>query len=353
MLSLKTVEWKDSRITLNATIKDAIKSLNESGTQIILVVDTNEKFLGTISDGDLRRGFISGLNLTTEISTVYNPTPITASSNDSESEILRLMNIHGVRQIPVVGANGNIEKLCLLNQYAKPQSIDNALVIMAGGKGTRLLPYTENTPKPMLEISGKPIIQHIIENATKQGITNFFVSIHHLGSVIRKFLGDGAQFGARITYIEENQPLGTAGALTLMEVSDKQPFLVVNGDVVSSIDYKTLLEFHKQQNAMGTMATKLYEWQHPFGVVQTSRFEITEYQEKPLMQSLINAGIYVLDPSALKLMVRDEYCDMPELFTAIRNADQKTVAFPLYEGWIDVGRIDDFRMANIAAMNNT
>ena len=231
MLSLKTVEWKDSRITLNATIKDAIKSLNESGTQIILVVDTNEKFLGTISDGDLRRGFISGLNLTTEISTVYNPTPITASSNDSESEILRLMNIHGVRQIPVVGANGNIEKLCLLNQYAKPQSIDNALVIMAGGKGTRLLPYTENTPKPMLEISGKPIIQHIIENATKQGITNFFVSIHHLGSVIRKFLGDGAQFGARITYIEENQPLGTAGALTLMEVSDKQPFLVVNGDV--------------------------------------------------------------------------------------------------------------------------
>jgi NDP-sugar pyrophosphorylase family protein len=221
----------------------------------------------------------------------------------------------------------------------------NLMVIMAGGMGTRLRPHTEDCPKPLLAVAGKPMLEHIIERAKLEGFTHFVLAIHYLGHMIEDYFGKGERLQVQIDYVREHSPLGTAGALGLLSPRPEAPFVVTNGDVITDIRYGELLDFHVRHEAAATMAVRAHEWQHPFGVVQTQGVDIVGFEEKPIARSHINAGVYVLDPKALAVLEEDAHCDMPTLFERLQARAMRTVAYPMHEPWLDVGRPEDLRRA--------
>jgi dTDP-glucose pyrophosphorylase/predicted transcriptional regulator len=338
--------WESTILASHSTIREVIYSLDASGLRIVLVVDKDGKFLGTVSDGDVRRGILKGYNLDVNIIEITNRNSIVASVKDDRKRIAELMMRNKIHQIPVVDSHNKLIGLKLWNEISATKSLENMMVIMAGGRGTRLHPYTENCPKPLLEVNGKPILTHIIEGAKNEGISNFLISINYLGEMIQDFFKDGTELGVNIDYIREENPLGTAGALGLIEKRPDQTFLVTNGDLLVDIRYSELIEFHENQDAMGTMAIRAHEWQNPFGVVKTDGIFITDYFEKPKIQSYINAGVYVLDPKVLNKIEPGVRIDMPEIFERMLNANERVIAYPLHEPWRDIGRVDDLKEAN-------
>ena len=221
------------------------------------------------------------------------------------------------------------------------------MVIMAGGRGTRLGEHTQNCPKPLLPVGGKPMLEHIIQGAKAEGFNHFVLAIHYLGQMIENYFGDGSNLNINIEYLRENTPLGTAGALGLLEVRPTEPFLVTNGDVLTDIRYAELLDFHIRHGSTATMAVRLHEWQHPFGVVKTNGVDIVGFDEKPVARSHINAGIYVLAPNVLDSIGANEHCDMPTLFGRIQEKQARTIVYPMHEPWLDVGRPADLEKARI------
>ena len=333
--------WRQSLLHADANIGQAISNLDSVGIQIILVIDNEGTLVGTISDGDIRRGLLKGLDLTSPIRSVIHRKPVVVPPEVERGLVLQLMAVNKVRQIPVVDTGCKVVGLHLWDEIALPVERTNLFVIMAGGLGTRLRPQTENCPKPMIPIAGKPILEHIIERAKIEGFRHFVLAINYLGEMIESHFGDGANFDVEIEYLREDAALGTAGALSLLTTQTKDPLLISNGDVMTDIHYGEVLDFHSRYEAAATMAVRLHEWQHPFGVVQTDGVEIIGFEEKPVARSHINAGIYALDPSALSFLARAQQCDMPTLFERLRLGGKRTVAFPMHEPWLDVGRPED------------
>ena len=219
------------------------------------------------------------------------------------------------------------------------------MVIMAGGRGTRLGEHTQYCPKPLLPVGGRPMLEHIIERAKVEGFNHFVLAIHYLGHMIEDYFGDGSRLNITIEYLRENKPLGTAGALGLLSARPVEPFLVTNGDVLTDIRYAELLDFHIRHSATATMAVRLHEWQNPYGVVKTNGVDIVGFDEKPVVRSHINAGIYVLAPSALDSIGANEHCDMPTLFGRVQDRQSRTIVYPMHEPWLDVGRPADLEKA--------
>jgi len=339
------VFWKKALLLPSALIKDAIKVLSEASLRIVLIVDEDLTLLGTVTDGDIRRGLLRRLTLASPISEVINTKPIVVPQNFAREVVLKIMSSNVIFQIPVVDENSKLVGLHIWEEYSTSAVRDNVMVIMAGGRGTRLLPRTEKTPKPMLLLGGKPILEHIIHRAKAAGITEFVLAIHHLGGVIEEYFGNGQSLGVNISYIKEKSPLGTAGALELLYPKPIKPIIVANGDVITDIRYGDILEFHCQNNAMATMAVQIHESQNPFGVVRTSGISITGYEEKPIVKSLVNAGVYVLNPSVLDFLEKDAECSMPTLFEVLRAEGLNTIAFPLHERWLDLGAPSDLAKA--------
>lgn len=344
---MKTDElWRRAVLQPVATLHDAIHRLNEVALKIVLVCNDTGSLLGTISDGDIRRGLLRGLTLSSPVMEVTRTDPLVVPEGMGRKLVLQLMAANKVQQIPVVDAQGKPVGLHLWDDLAVPAERPNLMVIMAGGMGTRLRPYTESCPKPMLPVAGRPMLEHIIERAAREGFRNFLLAVHYLGHMIEDHFANGERFGVRIDYLREDSPLGTAGALSLLGQPPELPFVVTNGDVMTDIRYGELLDFHRRQGAMATMAVRLHEWQHPFGVVQMEGVDIVGFEEKPISRTHINAGVYALSPSALSYLVRNERCDMPGLFERVQNGGLRTIAYPMHEPWLDVGRPDDLKLAN-------
>lgn len=338
--------WRRAIVPPTATIQDVIKNLDETAVQIVLVAEQHGILLGTISDGDIRRGLLKGLGLDSSIKSVTNRSPLVVPETLDRDLVLKLMMVNRVRQIPIVGDNNTVVGLHLWDQVATPLDRDNLMIIMAGGKGTRLRPHTQDCPKPMLKVGGKPMLEHILERAAAEGFSRFVLSVHYLGNLIEEHFGSGDKFGVRIEYLREDSPLGTAGALSLLNSVPPQSFIVTNGDVITDIRYGELLDFHERHDAVATMAVRLHEWQHPFGVVQMRGVEIAGFEEKPVVRSHINAGVYALSPNALKHLEKGDPCDMPSLFERLRVNGMRTVAYPMHEPWLDVGHPEDLVKAN-------
>jgi len=338
--------WKRAVLPPTATLHDAVQNLNDVSIKIILVVNGQGELEGTISDGDIRRALLRGLDLSSQITGVYKRNPLVVPDGMSRDLVLRLMTANKIQQIPVVDAHNRPVGLHLWDNITAPVERHNLMVIMAGGMGTRLRPHTECCPKPMLPVAGKPMLQHIIERAKLQGFSHFILAIHYLGQMIEDYFGDGARLGLRIDYLKEQLPLGTAGALSLLEPRPEQPFVVTNGDVMTDIRYGELLDFHVRHEAAATMAVRVHEWQHPFGVVRMNGVDIVGFEEKPIARSYINAGVYTLDPFALHALGEGAHCDMPTLFEKLQAQGRRTVAYPMHEPWLDVGRPDDLARAN-------
>lgn len=351
-MTITEVNWRQSILHNNSTIHDAITNLDKIANKIVLVVNEEDKLEGTISDGDIRRGLLRGLDLKSPIEGIVYRNPMVVSPDMGRETVRQLMVVNKIQQVPVVDEQNHLIGLHLWNEISLPLLRNNCIVIMAGGKGIRLRPYTEDCPKPMLRVSGKPMLEHIIERAKLEGFSQFVLAIHYLGHIIEDYFGNGDRFNVKIDYLREQSPLGTAGALGLIEHLPNLPFVVTNGDVISDIHYGEIIDFHTYHNAMATMAVQVYEWQHPYGVVQTNGVDIIGFDEKPVFRSHINTGVYVLNPEALGFLDVNSNCDMPTLFERLQTKAKRTVAYPIHEPWMDVGRPDDLASANEKALND-
>ena len=339
--------WRKAVLPAHVTIWQAIRNLDEIAIKIVLITDDTGVLVGTISDGDIRRGLLKGLDLNSPVDRVIHRNALVVPPELEWDLVMQLMVANKIQQIPVVDDQHRVIGLHLWDEITTTPTLPNLMVIMAGGMGTRLRPHTEKCPKPLLPVDGKPMLEHIIDRAKLEGFQNFILSIHYLGDMIESHFGNGERLGVRIDYLREESPLGTAGALSLLYPLPGAPFVVTNGDVITDIRYAELLDFHTRHAATATMAVRTYEWQHPFGVVQTRGVDIAGFEEKPITRSRINAGVYVLDPAALSVLTANVPCDMPTLFERLQAKSKRTVAYPMHEPWLDVGRPDDLYQANL------
>lgn len=338
--------WQKAVITPRANIQEAARNLTESALKLALVVGPDGKLVGTISDGDIRRGLLRGLTFESPVSDIIRRNPLVVPEGVPADVVRKIMLANRIQQVPEIDEHNRLVNLHFWDDFESPVLTDVAMVIMAGGKGERLRPYTENCPKPMLLVHGKPMLEHIICRSKVEGFHRFIISVNYLSTVIEDYFKDGEKLGVQIEYLRETAPLGTAGALSLLDNLPVTPLVVVNGDVISDINYGDLFDFHARQFADATMAIKLHEWQHPYGVVQIDGVKIVGFEEKPIARTHINAGVYVLSPSALSYLQKNEACDMPTLFNRLQSAGKRTVAYPMHEPWLDVGRPLDLSEAN-------
>ena len=337
--------WRKAILPANATIQQAISNLDQVAIKIVLVVNEVGELAGTISDGDIRRGLLKGLDLNSPITSVIHRKPLVVPPGMGRELVKQLMVANKIQQIPAVNEHNQVVDLHLWDAIAATPVRSNLMVIMAGGMGTRMGSHTASCPKPLLSVAGKPMLEHIIDHAKLEGFCHFVLAVHYLGHMIEGHFGNGAKFGVQIDYLREQSPIGTAGALSLLQPLPEAAFVVTNGDVITDIRYGELLDFHSRNSAIATMAVRIHEWQHPFGVVQTRGLEIIGFEEKPVARSHINAGVYALDPSALSVLKKDAHCDMPSLFERLHAQAKRTVAYPMHEPWLDVGRPDDLAAA--------
>ncbi len=339
--------WRQAILPSTVSLEQAIRNLNDVCVQIILVVDDHGKLIGTVSDGDIRRGLLKGLDLKSSIDDVTFRNSIVVPPGLDRDSILKLMVANKIHQIPVVDDNQHVVGLHLWDEINEPKPRENLMIIMAGGLGTRLRPHTETCPKPLLSVAGKPMLEHIIERARLEGFSNFVISIHYRGEMIEDYFGEGESLGVNIEYLREESPMGTCGALALLKPKPKEPFIVTNGDIITDINYSALLDFHRSHEAAATMAVRVHESEHPFGVVETDGVEIVELVEKPVTRCHINAGVYVLDPGVLDILDGHDQFVMPSLFCRLREQEHRTVAYAKHEPWLDVGRLEDLNRANV------
>jgi dTDP-glucose pyrophosphorylase len=337
--------WKKILLPANTTLHQAICCMDETSLQILIIVTDGGRLLGTLTDGDIRRGLLRGLEMSSTVESIIHRDPLVVPPQWGRDTVLQLMQANKVHQLPVVDEKRNVVGLHLWDELLAPSKRPNVMVVMAGGRGTRLGAYTEHCPKPLLPIGGKPMLEHIIERAKSEGFDHFVLSVHYLGQMIEEHFGDGERLKVQIDYLREQTPLGTAGALGLLKTRPAESFLVTNGDVLTDIRYGELLDFHIRHGASATMAVRLHEWQHPFGVVKTKGVDIVGFEEKPVARSHINAGVYVLEPNALDLIGVDEHCDMPTLFARVQEKKARTIVYPMHEPWLDVGRPADLERA--------
>lgn len=333
----KMIEWRPSVVSVNSTVRDAIENLNATSIQIVLVVDDQLRLVGVIVDGDIRRGILRGTTLNDNATEVMQRKPISVSPEVNQVDAHLKMQMMSVLHLPVVDGNGHLCGLHMFNEFVVQTAHNNLFVIMAGGFGRRMGTLTSRTPKPMLSIAGKPILEHVIIRARNSGFRKFVITIHYLGEVIENYFGDGSKFGVSIEYVRETEPLGTAGAMRLISPVPSDPFLVSNADLLSNIDFAALLDFHISQPAEVTMAIRTHQWQNPFGVVEIEDGVVNKIVEKPIVSSSISAGIYVLNPTAIQSLNKNEYCDMPTLLQRLIAEKRRIVAFPVHEEWIDIG----------------
>lgn len=338
-------DWQKALISPLVTIRETFQFIDDSSMQIVIIVDEGKRLLGIVTDGDLRRGIIRGISLDEPVSTIMNTTPITANIDNKRIELLMMMKQKQIRHIPILDNEGVIVGLEVLEYLLNhQQKKTNSVFIMAGGLGLRLRPLTNDYPKPLLKVGNKPILEIMIENLIEYGFNRIYLLINYKAEMIKEYFGDGASYGIEIKYIHENKRLGTAGGLSLITDNLFEPAIVMNGDILTKLNFQQLLEFHNKIKPQLTMCIRQYGFQVPYGVVKIDKNSLLDIEEKPLQHFFVNAGIYVLDSSVFKLIPKDTYFDMTALIKKIN--DNKVAVFPIREYWLDIGKIDDYDRAN-------
>lgn len=333
-------------IKTNASIKEALKVISDGEAQIALVVDENKKLIGTLTDGDIRTGLLKGLSLNSTIQTIYFKKPIVVKKDYSKKELFKIAIANKIHQIPVINKFGKVIDIHILDDLIRPKLKTNKVVIMAGGRGTRLRPLTKDIPKPMLKVGDKPILQTIIEKFKESGYENFIICVNYKSKIIMQYFKDGARFGVNIEYIKEKTKMGTVGALSLLKKKPKEPFFVMNGDLLTNLNFDKMLDFHNYYGSKATMCITECNINSPYGEVRLENENIKSIEEKPIRKVFVNAGVYVLDPNCKSLIPKKKYYDMPVLFKKMINKNLKVISFPLGEYWLDIGKLNDFKKAN-------
>lgn len=335
--------WENIAVQAQATIKEALEVLDREALQIVFVVGEKARLLGTITDGDIRRALLRGEELGSSVTKAMNASPLVGFNEKNEMAWKRTMREHAIRHLPIVDQSKAIIGLYYDKQAVKKRS--NPVVLMLGGLGTRLRPLTETIPKPMLKVGDKPILETIVTHIAEQGFVHFYFCINYLGEQIRHYFGDGSQWGVCIEYIEENERLGTAGALSLLPETPTEPFIVMNGDLLTKVDLTALIDFHNEHGNVTTACVREYAQQVPYGVVEIEGTAVTQLVEKPVYRYFVNAGIYALSPQTLAKVPEQAFYDMPTLIEEVLSEKGKVGGFPITEYWMDIGQIPDFEKA--------
>lgn len=331
----------NNKLILNneTNFNDAINLLDLNGNGVLPVVDEEQKLLGLITDGDIRKAI---LNNHLDLEHIINKNPHKLHVDTSKNQVINYLKKIHRRHIPLVDDENKFIRVFTLDEIdfnLKP----NWVVIMAGGLGTRLGELTKHTPKPMLKVGAKPMVEHIIDMFVSHGFTKFMLSVNYKAEVIKDYFGDGSKFGIEVKYLEEKKRLGTGGALSLIDIELNEAFFVTNGDVLSSLDYEKLLSYHKEQNATATMCIRKDNYQIPYGVIEVdNENNIKAMKEKPIKEFFINTGIYVLNPEVLNYVPKDEFFDLPSLFRVLKEEDKSTKSFEITDYWIDMGKPSDY-----------
>lgn len=336
-----------SRIKLleSRTIQDGMAAIEEGGAQLALIVDAEGRLVGTLTDGDIRRALLRGALLTDPVGGVATRTPTVALSTDTDAQILAVMRAKGLHQIPVIDIDGRVVALSTIDEYLSVKERPNLVVVMAGGPGQRLGELTAKTPKPMLRVGSRPILETIIRNFISEGFRRFKFAVHYRADQIEEHFGDGAKLGVEIEYLREDRRLGTAGALSLLPTIPQEPILVTNADLLMKERFGRLLDLHLESGAEATMAIRTHEFRVPFGVIREQEGSITAIEEKPALSFSVNAGIYVLGRDVVSLIPKDAYVDMTTLFE-MAIAKGLPVRCERIDGyWLDIGRLSDYERA--------
>lgn len=338
--------FETSLLPPSAAIRDAVRKIEESDGKIALVVDEAGRLMGTVTDGDVRRGLLGGVGLDARVSEVMNAAPRTFGPRHRRQDILAYMRQNVLRHMPITDEAGRLVGLVTLTDLLEPEQRDNWVVLLAGGMGRRLRPLTRECPKPMLKIGGRPVLETIVRQLVDQGFHRVYISINYLADVVKEHFGDGAALGAEIRYLTEDAPLGTAGPLSLLPERPALPLVVMNGDILTNVSFADMLAFHDEHRAGATVGVREQEYQVPYGVVEIDDHHVSMIREKPVNRYFVNAGIYVLNPELLDLIPRREAFDMPALIRAAHGRGVPALAFPIREYWVDIGHMDDFVQAN-------
>ena len=334
-----------------ASISQAIACIDRNQCGVVLVVDEEYHLLDTITDGDVRRAILTGLDLDAPVSVLQSRKagspyrqPVTAPVGTEPSTLLRMMEERSVRQIPLLDDDQRVVGLITLDDFVPNRVLPVKAVVMAGGVGSRLRPLTDDLPKPMLPVGDRPLLELTIEQMRQAGIQRINLTTHYKGAIIAEHFGDGRDFGVEIHYVEEDQPLGTAGALSLLSVSN-EPLLVVNGDVLTRVDFQAMLDFHHEHKADMTVAVRQHEVRLPHGVVETDGTTITGILEKPVLRHFMNAGIYLLNPQMCRFIPSGHRYDMTDLICRLIVEGCRVISFPIHEYWLDIGQVEDYEKA--------
>lgn len=332
-------------IQYNQTIKEALEIIDKGAIRIAVVLDENNKVIGTINDGDIRRALLKNFKLDSSIETIYFKNPILGYEEDTKEDLIQKAITKQVYQIPIVDKKGFLKDILDLATLIKVRNKRNRVILMAGGLGTRLRPLTEDIPKPLLKVGNKPILETIIKNFVSHGFVNITISVNYKANMIKDYFKDGSTFGANIDYLEEEKRLGTAGALSLIKDKPNEAFFVMNADLLTDVNFSQLMDFHSFENSMATMCVREYDMQVPYGVIEVDNSAITSIKEKPIHKFFVNAGIYVLSPKVFELIPNNEFYDMPTLFNTLIENKETAISFPIHEYWMDIGRLSDFEQA--------
>ncbi len=339
--------YQEALIQADDSLIKALNAINTSRMQIALVVDDSGRLQGAVTDGDIRRGILNGVGLDEEVKRVMNPSPVTARPGTTPEELLALMTSLSIKQVPLVDDDGRVVGLERLdNLFRGPAMKDNPVLVLAGGQGIRLHSYTVDTPKPLLKIGDRPILELILLQFRAYGFHKFYIALNYLADQIEGYFGDGANHGVSIQYLKEQTALGTAGSLSLMPRPLDTPCFVVNGDLLTRVDIGEMLKFHETGGYGLTVGVKEYPTQLPFGVVLTEQDRVVEFQEKPSDTRLINAGIYVINPSVVDMVPSESSFGMNELIEQVIPMEESPVgAFHIHEFWMDIGTAPDYQKA--------
>ena len=333
------------KINQNASIKQALKVIDKGAIKVAVVLSDDGLLLGMLNDGDIRRALLKGMSLGDSIAGIINKHPVVANINDTKERILELANEKKLHQIPII-SNGKLIGIQDIREFLAPKNKPNKVILMVGGLGTRLRPLTNDVPKPMLDVGNKPILHTIVENFAKYGYTDIIMCVNYKSEIIKEYFGNGDKFGVKIEYVLESQRMGTAGALSLLKERPKDDFFVMNGDLLTNVNFEYLHEYHKDSNALASICIRKYEMQVPYGVVNVRANKVTSIEEKPTQSFFVSAGIYMFSPIVLDFIPKGVFYDMPTLFSELLKHDFPIHPFPIREYWLDIGRMDEYRRAN-------
>ena len=333
------------KINQNASIKEALKVIDKGAIKVAVVLSDDGLLLGMLSDGDIRRALLKGMSLDDSITSIINKHPVVANINDTKERILELANEKKLHQIPII-SNGKLIGIQDIREFLAPKNKPNKVILMVGGLGTRLRPLTNDVPKPMLDVGNKPILHTIVENFAKYGYTDIIMCVNYKSEIIKEYFGNGDKFGVKIEYVLESKRMGTAGALSLLKERPKDDFFVMNGDLLTNVNFEYLHEYHKDSNALASICIRKYEMQVPYGVVNVRANKVTSIEEKPTQSFFVSAGIYMFSPIVLDFIPKGVFYDMPTLFGELLKQGFAVYPFFIREYWLDIGKMDEYRRAN-------